>query len=63
MPLTSEEVIINLTGDVETLLSYIQYAENEGFSFPKGIELDLESIRNDLETAYNKEYSDDNDLM
>jgi len=63
MPLTSEEVIINLVDDVENLLSYIKYAEGEGFSFPKGIEIDLESIRNDLDTVYNKEYSDDNDLM
>lgn len=63
MPLTSEEVIINLTEDVETLLNYIKYAEDEGFAFPKEIELDLESIKNDLDTAYNKDYSDDNDLM
>ena len=58
MPLTSEEVIINLTEDVETLISYIKYAEDEGFSFPKGIEIDLESIERDLETAYYKEYED-----
>lgn len=58
MQLTTSEVIMNLTEDIETLLSYIKYAEDEGFSFPKGIELDIESINRDLETVYYDEYED-----
>jgi len=62
MPLTSEEMIINLTEDIETLLSYIRHAEEEGYRFPTDMELDIAGIESDLEKVYDVDYGD-YDLM
>ena len=62
MPLTSEEMIINLTEDIETLLKYIKYAEEEGYTFPTSMELDIAEIQSDLEKVYDVDYGD-YDLM
>ena len=62
MPLTSEEIIINLTEDIETLLGYIKYAEEEGYRFPTSMELDIAGIQSDLEKVYDGDYGD-YDLM
>lgn len=58
MPLTTEEMIINLTEDIETLLKYIKYAEDEGYTFPTSIELDMAGIQSDLEKVYDEDYGD-----
>ena len=58
MPLTTDEMIMNLTEDIETLISYIQLAKDEGFAFPKEIELDLECAERDLEKVYDEDYCD-----
>lgn len=34
---------------IEILKSYIEYAKNEGFEFPLGLEFDLKNINNFIE--------------
>lgn len=62
MPLTTEEVIINLTESIEDLLKIIEYAEDNGIVFPTEMGFDIESAKDNLVTVYNKDY-DDVDLM
>ena len=62
MPLTTEEVIINLTESIEDLLKIIEYAENNGIVLPTERGFDIESAKDNLVTVYNKDY-DDVDLM
>lgn len=38
---------------IETLLTYIKYAEDEGFSFPAGIIFDMPEIKKALDTEEN----------
>ena len=58
MPLTSEEMIMNLTEDIETLLNYIKHAEKEGYRFPTKMELDIADIKSDLEKVRDVDYGD-----
>lgn len=58
MPLTTSEVIIRLTEDIETLKNYIQGATDKGFVFPKEIEIDLKDIEHDLEIVRDEDYCD-----
>ena len=52
MPEKVVSMIENLVEDVEILLNYIKFAEDEGIDFPNGLELDLVTINTDLENVY-----------
>lgn len=58
MPLTTSEVIINLTEDIETLLGYIRHAQDEGIDFGESFDMDLSGINHDLEVVYDEDYCD-----
>ena len=59
MPLTTDELLMNMSESIELLINYIETAKTNGYTFPAELENDLADAKRNIETYNNKEYSDE----